>query len=210
MTSVKKMSHLERWKAAIGRKSFDRLPRFYLGTGEFTESLKSHLGCGLDEILYDRFDIDYRFQGSGMEGKSWEPEYIGPELRTFEDGTFENIWGSRQRLMHYRDGLGAYTETFLYALADAETATEVDHHPWPKPEWYDYQSVLPAIRAFPDYPFMVGYLAIGWFSWEVRGMEKVLTDFSLNPAVGEAVIRNIADFGYEYFARLLETVKPHI
>ena len=41
-------------------------------------------------------------------------------------------------------------------------------------------------------------------------MEKVLTDFSLNPAVGEAVIRNIADFGYEYFSRLLEAVKDHI
>ena len=120
------------------------------------------------------------------------------------------MWGSRQRLMYYRDGRGAYTETFGYPLADAQTATEVDRHPWPKAEWFDYQSVLPAIKAFPDYPFMVGYLAIGWFSWEVRGMENVLTDFSLNPAVGEAVIRNIADFGYEYFTRLLEAVKDHI
>ena len=204
------MTHLERWKAAIGRKSFDRLPRFYLGTGEFTESLTSHLGKDLDTILHQDFDIDYRFQGSGMEGKSWEPEYIGPRLRTFDDGTFENMWGSRQRLMRYRDGKGAYTETFGYPLAEAETVAEVDRHPWPKAEWFDYASVLPAIRQFPEYPFMVGYLSIGWFSWEVRGMEKVLTDFSLNPAVGEAVIRNIADFGYEYFSRLLEAVKDHI
>jgi uroporphyrinogen decarboxylase len=204
------VTHLERWKAAMDRKSFDRLPWFYLGTGEFTESLKAHLGKDLDAILYDSFDIDYRFQGSGMEGKSWEPEYVGPALRTFEDGTFENMWGSRQRLMYYRDGRGAYTETFGYPLADAQTAAEVDRHPWPKAEWFDYQSVLPAIEAFPDYPFMVGYLAIGWFSWEVRGMENVLTDFSLNPAVGEAVIRNIADFGYQYFTRLLEAVKDHI
>ena len=204
------MSHLERWKAAVNRGSYDRLPRFYLGTGEFTDSLKAHLGTGLDDILYRSFDIDYRFQGSGMEGKSWEPEYIGPEPRKFDDGSFENIWGSRQRLMHYRDGRGAYTETFAYALAEAETVAEVDRHPWPRPEWFDYQSVLPGIRAFPDYPFMVGYLAIGWFSWEVRGMEKCLTDFSLNPAVGEAIIRHIADFGYEYFSRLLTAVKDNL
>ena len=204
------MTHLQRWKGSIGRKSYDRLPRFYLGTGEFTESLKAYLGEELDAILYDRFRIDYRFQGSGMEGKSWEPEYIGPEPRKYEDGTFENIWGSRQKLMYYSDGRGAYTETFQYALGEAQSAAEVDRHRWPRADWYDYSSVLPAIRAFPDYPFMVGYLAIGWFSWEVRGMEQCLMDFALNPGVGEAIIRNIADFGYEYFRRLLETVKEHI
>jgi len=204
------MTHLERWKAAIGRSSCDRLPRFYLGTGEFTESLKSYLGQDLDAVLYDRFDIDYRFQGSGMEGKSWEPEYVGPEPRKYADGTFDNIWGSRQKLMYYSDGRGAYTETFKYALGEAQSAAEVDRHPWPHADWYDYASVLPAIRTFADYPFMVGYLAIGWFSWEVRGMEQCLMDFALNPGVGEAIIRNIADFGYEYFRRLLETVKEHI
>ena len=204
------MTHLDRWKAAVGRGSYDRLPRFYLGTGEFTESLKAHLAEGLETLLYDRFDIDYRFQGSGMEGKTWEPEYIGPEPRRYEDGSFENIWGSRQRLTYYRDGRGAYTETFQYALGEAESVADVDRHRWPSADWYDYRSILPAIRAFPDYPFMVGYLSIGWFSWEVRGMEKCLTDFSLNPAVGEAIIRHIADFGYEYFSRILETVKEHI
>jgi uroporphyrinogen decarboxylase len=210
MAVAKEMTHLGRWKGSIGRTGFDRLPRFYLGTGEFTESLKAYMGRGLEEILYDTFRIDYRFQGSGMEGKSWEPEYIGPELPKYPDGTFTNMWGSRQRLMYYRDGRGSYTETFGYPLGEAETAAEVDRHPWPKAEWFDYRSVLPAMEKYPDYPFMVGYLAIGWFSWEVRGMEKVLMDFSLNPAVGEAIIRNIADFGYEYFTRLLDTVKGHI
>ena len=37
------MNHLERWKAAVNRKSYDLLPRFYLGTGEFTNSLMAHL-----------------------------------------------------------------------------------------------------------------------------------------------------------------------
>ena len=210
MSAVKPMTHLERWKASIERKSYDRLPRFYLGTGEFTASLESYLGEKLDTFLYDRFDIDYRFQGSGMEGKAFEPEYIGPEPKQYADGTFENIWGSRQKRMYHRDGQGSYTETFKYALGDAETAAEVDAHPWPQADWYDYESILPAIRAYPDYPFMVGYLAIGWFSWEVRGMENCLTDFSLNPAVGQAIIRHISDFGFEYFSRLLATVKDYI
>ncbi len=90
MTS-KVMTHLQRWKNALKRQSYDRLPRFYSATGEFTESLKNHLGTDLDTILYEKFDIDYRFQNDGLEAKAWEPDYIGPELRTPEDSTFENM-----------------------------------------------------------------------------------------------------------------------
>jgi uroporphyrinogen decarboxylase len=204
------MTHLQRWKNALKRQTYDRLPRFYSATGEFTESLKNHLGTDLDTILYERFDIDYRFQNDGLEAKAWEPDYIGPELRTFKDGTFENMWGSKQKLMHYKDGRGAYTETFKYALGDASTAAEVDKHNWPRADWFDFKTVLPALEKYPDYPFMLGYLSIGWFSWEVRGMEKCLMDFTLNPEVGEAVIRNISDFGFEYFKKLIETAKGYI
>ena len=204
------MNYLERWINTIERKSVDRLPRFYLGTGEFTESLKAYMGLSLDEMLYNRFDIDYRFQNDGCEGKSWEPAYIGPKLRTFEDGTFENMWGSLQRKVYHQEGKGAYTETVKYALGDSASVEEVDNHPWPKADWFDYESVLPAIRDYPEYPFMVGYLSIGWFSWEVRGMDRCLEDFYLAPKIAEAIAQHIADFGYEYYRRLLETVKDYI
>ena len=114
------MTHLERWKAALDGKAFDRLPRFYSATGEFTESLRRYLGADLDSVLYDAFDIDYRFQGSGMEAKAWEPEYVGPELRTYPDGTFENMWGSRQKLMYHRDGGGAYMLPRLIGMQKAK------------------------------------------------------------------------------------------
>ncbi len=91
------MNHLERWKRTMERRSVDRLPRFYLGTGEFSKSLEDHMGAKLDDVLHEKFDSGYRYQGDGCEGQSWEPPYIGPELATYEDGTFENIWGSRQK-----------------------------------------------------------------------------------------------------------------
>jgi uroporphyrinogen decarboxylase len=204
------MTHLERWRAAMNRNSFDRLPRFYSATAEFSASLEKNLGTDLDSILYDRFDIDYRFQNDGMEAKSWEPAYTGPEFTVYEDGSFDNIWGSRQKRMFHRDGRGAYVETFEYALGGAETAADVEAHRWPDPDWYDYRSIIPALESFPDYPFMVGYWAIGWFTWEVRGMEQSFTDFVLNPPVAEAITAKIADLGYEYFRRLLEAVEPYI
>jgi hypothetical protein len=100
----KPMNRLERWKRTIERRGVDRLPRFYLGTAEFSQSLEGHLNVPLDDILHDRFDIDCRFQNAGCEGKSWEPLYIGPELASYGDGTFENLWGSRQQRVPHRDG----------------------------------------------------------------------------------------------------------
>jgi uroporphyrinogen decarboxylase len=208
------MTHLERWKnAIIERSNYDRLPRFYAATTEFTESLESYLGTDLEAILYDTFNIDLRAQkgtDGNIEPKSWSPAYIGPQLTTYEDGSFDNIWGSRQKQMFHRDGRGAYTETFEYALGGEITVADVEKHDWPDPDWYDYASIIPSIEENPDYPFIIGYWAIGWFSWEVRGMEQCFMDFALNPAVAEAITAKIAEIGLEYFRRLLEAVQPYI
>lgn len=204
------MNYLQRWHSTMTRRPVDRLPRFYLGTAEFSQTLTDYLGTDLQTILHDRFDIDYRFQNDGYEGKSWEPVYIGPELATYEDGSFDNVWGSRQRKVQHGDERGAYIETVEYALGDATTVAEIDQHPWPQVDWFDYDSLLEPIKAYPDYPFIVGYLSIGWFSWEVRGMQQCFEDFYINPSVAEAVAQHITDFGVAYYERILETVKDYL
>jgi uroporphyrinogen decarboxylase len=202
------MTHLERWKNTFDRAQVDRLPTFYSATTEFSESLADHLGEDLPTILHEYFDIDYRFQNDGFEAKAWEPGYIGPLPKTYPDGTFDNIWGSRQKRQNY--GKGQYTETFQFALGNATGIAEIDRHPWPKADWYDYESVLPILERFPDYPFMLGYLAIGWFAWEVRGMEQFMVDLVQDDGMAEAIIDRIADFGYEYFSRLIEAAKAFL
>lgn len=205
------MTHLERWKAALKKRSgFDRMPRFYSATAEFTDSLKASMRLDLEQILYEEFNIDYRFQNDGMESKAWEPAYIGPELRTYDDGSFDNIWGSRQKKMYHREGKGAYTETYQYALEGDITIKDVENHTWPNPDWYDYERIIPVLEKFPDYPFMIGYWSVGWFSWEVRGMQQCFMDFALTPDVADALTTKIADIGIEYFKRLLKAVEPYI
>jgi len=205
---MEKLTHNQRWLNTVNRKGIDRLPTFYSATEEFTNSLKEFSGLELDKILYDYFDIDYRFQNDGFEAKTWEPLYKGPELKKFEDGTFENIWGSRQRYAFY--GKGKYTETVEFALGNIKTVEEVEKHRWPSADWYDYESILPAIKEFPNYPFMVGYLAPGWFAWEVRGMSQFMIDCLENRSVAEAILDKICDFGYEYFKRIIFTVRDYI
>ncbi len=205
---MEKLTHNQRWINTVNRKNIDRLPTFYSATSEFTDSLKKYLNRDLDTILYQYFDIDYRFQGDGFEAKSWEPIYIGPELKKYDDGTFENIWGSIQKYAYYPTG--KYTETVYYALAKAQSVKDVENHNWPKADWYDYESIIPVIKQFPDYPFMVGYFAPGWFAWEVRGMSQFMIDCIENKPVAEAILNNICDFGYEYFKRIINAVKDYI
>lgn len=204
------MTYLQRWQNTMARKSVDRLPRFYSATPEFSHTLAEHTGFGLETLIYERFDVDYRFQNDGYEAKSWEPVYIGPELATYEDGSFDNIWGSRQRKVYHADQQGAYIETVDYALGSATTVAEIEKHPWPQADWFDYECLLQPLRDYPDYPFMLGYLAIGWFSWEVRGMQQCFEDFFLNTDVAHAVAQRITDFGVAYFERILETVKDYL
>lgn len=194
----------------MARKSFDCLPKFYCATEEFTESIKLHTGADLSTMLYNIFDIDYRFQNGEIEAKAWEPAYIGPEPKKYEDGSFDNIWGSKQKQMFHQDGKGAYTETFKYGLGGDIGITDIENQLWPKPEWYDYDGLIPTIERYPDYPFMLGYWSVGWFSWEARGMDNCLMDFYMNPKMADALASKIADIGYEYFTRILKTVKPYI
>jgi uroporphyrinogen decarboxylase len=207
------MTHLERFNAAMQRKSFDRLPRFYAGTPEFSKSLEEYLGKDLSTIVQDDFDIDLRIQkgeDGNIEAKSWSPAYIGPEMETFPDGSFRNIWGSKQKKMYHKGGRGSYTETFEYALNGDLTVADIENHTWPEADWYDFSSIISTIEKYPDYPFIVGYWAIGWYSWEARGMEQCFMDFLLEPKVAEALTTKIADIGFEYYQKLLQAVEPYI
>lgn len=193
------MTNLERFNNSIRRKSFDRIPVSISVAPEMMEELKKHLGQDRDTILYKVFDIDRRHAG---------PEYTGPKPSEYEDGTYDNIFGVRMKDVSY--GHGKYSEAVAFPLSDATSVTEVERYPWPSAEWYDYSSILEPLKAYPDYSFTIGYLALGWFSWEMRGMSQFLEDLIINPEIAEAVIEKISGYGFEYFRRIIETGREYI
>jgi len=63
---------------------------------------------------------------------------------------------------------------------------------------------------YPDYPLTIGYAALGWFSWEMFGMEHFLENCLLEPKAVEAVIENVTNYCFEYYTRLIDAGKDYI
>lgn len=150
-------------------------------------------------IVYKTFDMDRM----GV----W-PAYTGPDSKKYDDGTYENMFGVRMRDVNY--GKGVYSEAVGFPLANAESIKEIEQHPWPSADWYNYTGIIEPLRQNPDYPFTIGYMALGWWSWEMRGMSLFFEDLLMNTEIAEVIIEKISDYGYEYFKRIIETGREYI
>jgi len=153
------------------------------------------------------------------------PLYIGPPL---EEGTshtpvfpalkmVKDIWGT------WGEGAATYYDGLPRPLRSAETVADVEAHPWPNPDWFDYDRIgwildppeayLPVAEWATrkgDYARLAG----GWspvFSkvMDMFGMETGLTHIADHPALIEATIAHIADFLEEYYRRFARAGHGH-
>jgi len=76
------MNSYERVKCAISHKTADRIPCDFSAEEEVYEKLFSYLKVETKEDLLDVLGVDRRTVGA---------KYIGPKLKTFDDGSYEGI-----------------------------------------------------------------------------------------------------------------------
>jgi len=119
---------IARFRNAVTRKPTDRIPTNYYATPEFSAALCERCGTDLEDVVYNIFRCDRRRLGERNEIR-----YIGPEPRRYEDGSFDSIFGTRQRTVNY--GAGEYTETVVHPLRDVTELRTIDAYPWPSPDW---------------------------------------------------------------------------
>jgi len=192
---------LERFRSVIGRGAFDRVPLEMSASPEMWNTLKTFLReDDVSKILLQVFRIDIL---------DATPRSTAP-IRQYADGTYDNLWGVRMKRQVYGDGKGAYNEAIGYPLADARSIDDVARHPWPSAEWYDYSGAVATMRRVPAYPFRTGYVAPGWWSWEMRGMSRFFEDLLAEPKIAEAVIQHVSDFCFDYYHRLIDAARERI
>ncbi len=78
------MNSRERTKLALNHQQPDRPPLLLWMVPEILERLETHFGVNTHEDVLDKLDIDVRWL---------MPDYVGPELRVFEDGSKEADFG---------------------------------------------------------------------------------------------------------------------
>ncbi len=188
------MTSRERVLTAIDLGTPDRVPLDVSATAEVWEKLQRHFGTDDNQVVRERLHID------GFA--SCAPEYIGPAIPQYSDGTVENFWGMRKKPMQYDTGI--YMEQYYYPLAHVKTVAELDECRWPSPDWFDFSTIRQQCEENRDRAIMAGDTAPFYHHNLLRGLEQSLVDLAAEPELSHAVIGRICEFFYGFAERLFE------
>ncbi len=191
------MSSRERVLSALNRTGYDRIPIKHEGTPEINHALMKKLGLTNMEQLLRVVGEDFRYVG---------PDYIGPELRTFSDGSIEGYWGEHYIYAQFEGG--RYLESCYQPFAGIETMDQLDRSHFPSADWFDYSKVKARCQAWKGQFALCGGTAgdldfINGIS-RARGMEEVLIDLVTDNEVYLTIMEARFQFYYQMHERILQ------
>jgi len=199
------MDSRERTFRALDFDEPDRVPTDFWMSEGFRRKLESGMGVSAIEFL-DHHDIDLRY----IEG----PAYVGPPLKTFADGSSEDIWGVRRKPVTVQAGDAAetYSELAGSPLASAKSVESVERYDhWPSPDWFDYSPIEAQCDAVRERGRVVVFMGDRLNrmaqlkpAMYLRGIEQVLVDMYLEPEIANAVFDHIRTFYNAYAERIFE------
>lgn len=174
----------------------DRVPVNYYATCELEEKLRARLGVTTHDELLARLGVDLR---------SVRLPYRGRELRTWDDGRFEDMWGTVYRPVRYATGV--YDEADVMPYAEVATIDDVGAGPGPDPDDFDYSLVPGLCERMADFALVAGNPGVPDMingAARMRGVERVIMDIGSEDPVGLAVMEKRCRFFLAHMERLLE------
>ncbi|MDP7636178.1 MAG: uroporphyrinogen decarboxylase family protein [Phycisphaerae bacterium] len=197
------MNSKQRVLAAAGCEQPDRIPIDFWAVGEVFDRLADELGVADTEGVLRKFDVDVRyFRGPGAANYASETA----------DETFEDQWGVRRQwhcVTGQRKDGRPYTWRYKHLvhspLAEAQGIADIEKHPWPDPQQWDYSGVKAACEAIVDMGRAVIFggdrldrTAQLKAAMYLRGMEQFMADLALEPAMAECLLEHITAYYLEY------------
>mgnify|MGYP001132264039 FL=1 len=191
------MKHRERVELALNHQIADRCPMQISFTPEFAARLAKSLHLSQEEGLHNPHGGGNTYaleraldQDMLLTSVGWANEY-------YQDADqYTDEWGVGWKRVKYNTpfGEGHYTEMTEYPLSE-DNAIETYDPPDPlRPELYkEAQWVL---NHFKEEYWIVGVTVTTIFetAWALRGYERMLTDFSLNPELAQEIL----EIPYQY------------
>ncbi len=161
----------------------DRFPMWYGGDPLTTQNIADEL-CAKDEFdaLYTKLGIDYM---------TFRPNYIGPELETFSDGSIDSVWGIKR-------GGYFYGQALNHPLANIETLKDVENYKWPDAKIWDCKISAKDIKQAENFCVIGGAWAPFFHdAIELLGMERFFIEMCEDSGIPEAIVENCFNFYYE-------------
>jgi len=198
---TQEMTSRERVLSATERKGYDRIPIKHEGTPEVNHMIKEHFGLKNDEQMLIVLGDDFRYV---------EPEYIGPELKTFPDGSIEGYFGERYKYIQFEGG--RYPEPVFQPFAGIEKLKDLDKSHFPSADWFDYSNVYNNAKSIHEGGFAVCMGTAGDMDFingisRARGMEEVLMDLVDNNEAFLEILDARFKFYYETQENILKESK---
>ncbi len=184
------MKHRERVQMALNHETPDRCPLQVSFTPEFADRLRADLQIKGQTIHNphgggNTYELE-RALGEDMllVSVGWANSYYQ------QSGTYTDEWGITWKPVEYTTpyGVGHYTEPFGHPLTDDEL---VYGYTGPDPSRKElYNDAARVIREFKDEFWIVGVTVTTIFecAWALRGYERLLSDFILNPDLAEHIL----------------------
>lgn len=201
------MDHRERVLCALDHREPDRVPVDLWAVPEVWQRLALDLGLPDKEAILEHFDVGLRY----VEG----PAFVGRERTRHADGSYEDLWGVRRRIMEVC-GEGytwRYSHVVEHPLAQAQTVADIEQYPgWPSPDWWDYSQVREQCAAHPGRAVVLKGNRLDRTAqlktmMYLRGMTQIWVDLAQNPALVEAMIARISSYYLAYNERVFAKVQ---
>jgi uroporphyrinogen decarboxylase len=192
------MNSKQRILDAINHKKTDRVPIDLWVTKEIMGKLCSYFHTDQPDIVLDELGIDIRLV---------EPEYKGPPLEKFPNGSEKDIWGVLRRKIDYSEG--NYLEVDSYPLGGDISILDIENYHWPDPDHYDY-SVIPGIcEKYGNYAILnvgdrLNRTSVLKAAMYLRGMQQLMIDMALNPALVKALLDKITNYYLAHNERIFK------
>lgn len=189
------MNSRERVLAALAHTQPDCTPCDYFGTPEIDAGLYKHFGVTTKNEIHDRLGTDLRHV---------LPPYTGPELATYDDGSFTDIWGVIRTPM--ANEYGEYAEPSNLPFADWTSVAQAEDYPWPSADCYDYDALPTLCKQYPEHAITTGGFGFGDYINGTafgRGVEQVLVDIALRDPVYLHIVEKRHAFFMEHTERIL-------
>ena len=188
------MNSRDRVVAAFAHQEPDRVPVWCGASDEFWAKAKRQLGLA-DEGLRQRMGDDFRRVFARA---------TAPTVTLAPGATYCTPFGVQ------RTGLG-YGQPMSHPLADA-SAADVEHYPWPDPDWIDVSHVRAEAEAYGgEYAILGGDWSPFWHDLiDMLGMENMYYKMYDDPRLVDSLLQRMVDYYAEVSRRIFDAAAQEI